>query len=245
MNTVQKFNKFNKKIYNSFDVLKNHFLQKNPIKFVDNTTDYTQVYEYYGKYEYVFLVKNGTTLIETFPLWLKPSFNELNVAYEFPVVFKKTGNIKSWGEVTLVPANGIVTEVKRKSIIASMYDVYRGKDKFDVFYVGSANDTAYQKLTGITENPTVVSSIYDAYSLSTTDMFWVIPNTVKIDKDFKFDYVPNERASDYIHVFGNGELSRHDGIILASKSYVPDEVEVKNNFYAKKRIVRQIVSHPL
>lgn len=90
-----------------------------------------------------------------------------------------------------------------------------------------------------------VDNILDAFKITTTDMFWIIPPGIKILEDFKFDIIPHERAYDYPHVFGNGEVDVHTGIVLMPKSYTPTEKELEYNFYAKKRIIKKIVSIPV
>jgi hypothetical protein len=243
MNTVKLFNQFNPKVYTGFDVLKNKCLTPSPVKYVSDTSDYSQATEFYGLSDFVFLVKHGTKVLETFPLWFKPPVNESNVAYEFPVAFKETKNVKSWGDVALVPSDGIVTSVKRKENIVSYYDLYNGKLKFDVFFIGNSGNKNYDKLKSITD-VIAVDNIDEARAVSSTEMFWIVPDNVCIVKGFIFDFKPNERASGYPHVFGNGEIMRHDGIVLMPRSYIPTETEVKNNFYAKKRIIREIASYP-
>lgn len=244
MNIVQKFNRFDATTYNGFDVLKNSFLTRNPVKYVDDPSDYSQATEFYGKSEFVILVKNGIKLQDLFPYWLKPKLNELNVAYEFPVVFKETQNIKSWGEVILVPTDGIVTETKRKSNIASFFDAYNGKEKFDLFFIGSSDNQNYKKLLESHPHATAVDTVEQASTLSSTEMFWTVPDNVDVADGFMFDFKPNERAFDYPHVFGNGEITRYDGIFLIPKSYIRNESEIRSNFFARKRIIREVASYP-
>lgn len=244
MNTVTKFERYTNKTFTGQDLLKNHFVSKNPIIYTDDTSDYSKAKQFHGTCDYVWLVNPVVELPYGFPLWLKPPIKTPNVVYEFPYVHVNSGNVKSWDMVKLVPSSGIVTYVERKGTICGTYDIYNGKKSFDMFYIGSAEDPFFKELSKIYENVVSVDSILDAFKITTTDMFWIIPPGIKILEDFKFDIIPHERAYDYPHVFGNGEVDVHTGIVLMPKTYTPTEKELEYNFYAKKRIIKKIISIP-
>lgn len=152
----------------------------------------------------------------------------------------------SWDNVKLVPTHGNVESVVRKKIICGFYDIYKGKSEFDIFYIGNTSDEVYKYL--IERHPQVycVNSVTDAFKIAETEMFWIVPNGIKIADDFEFNTIPSERSYDYPHVFGHGDTNTHtNGIVLMPKSYIPTDRELEWNFYAKKRIVRQIASYPI
>ncbi len=244
MNTIQRFERFKAPVFNAQDILKNHILQKKPVIYTDNTNDYSQATQYSTITSYVWLVDNSITLDSDFPLWFNPPVSHVGIAYEFPYVFKQTNNIKSWGLVKLVPTTGIVDTLERKFIVCSLYDVYNGHESFDKFFIGTQNDTTYKELVLTYPDIETVSSSKEAYARAKTDMFWLIPNNVRIVEDFKFDLLPSERAYDYPHVFGNGDLNDHSGIVLMSKLYTPSDKEFEHNFYVKKRIIKKVISMP-
>lgn len=246
MNTVTKFE--NRKIdtFNYFDTLKNHFLTKNPVIYTDDTSDYAQATVYAGEYDFVWLIKHNVNIVPYFPYWYRVSRNEPNTAYEFPYVYPNSYGVMLWDNVRLVPTHGNVEKVIQKKIICGIYDVFQGKKEFDMFYLGEPTDNEYKYLTSLHPRVYCVKNVIDAFAITETDMFWIIPKGIKIADDFEFDTVPNERSYDYPHVFGHGDNSTHtNGIVLMPKNYTPVERELEYNFYAKKRIVRKIASYPV
>lgn len=244
MNTITKFSRFKTNTFNGQDVLKNHFLSKNPIIYTNDTNDYSQAAAFYGKSDYVWLINHEINLLREFPLWIRPPADKTDVAYEFPYVYSSSNNIKSWGMVKLVPTTGIVNSVELRPEICGKYDIYQGKNRFDMFYIGPESDIMFGELSNKYTNIQAVTEIAQAFDLSTTDMFWIIPKDIVILDSFKFDLIPHERAYEYPHVFGNGEMDNHDGIVLMSKKYVPTKKELEYNFYVKKRIIKKIISIP-
>lgn len=245
MNTIQKFERFKTSVFNAQDILKNHILNKNPVIYTNDTNDYSQATKYSDVSECVWIVHTSVKLDKDFPLWLKLPGSQLEVAYEFPYVFKQTKNVKSWGLVKLVPTTGTVNTLERKSVICGYYDVFNGHDSFDKFFLGNETDILFKQLKTEYTNVYAVPNARDAFEKSSTDMFWIIPKNIKIADDFKFDLVPSERAYEYPHVFGNGDMNNHSGIVLMSKAYTPTERELDYNFYVKKRIIKKVISTPL
>lgn len=243
MNTIRKFEMFKSSVFNAQDILKNHFLKPNPIIYTSDTSDYSQATVYKDIAEYVWLINPKITLEKDFPLWAKPPIGQNSVAYEFPYVNKESHSVKSWDMVKLVPSTGLVDTVERKSVICGVYDIYRGKSQFDIFFLGSEEDDLYKNLKNKYSLKTI-KNIKDAWECSETDMFWIVPKNIKVKDDFNFDLVPHERAYEYPHVFGNGEIDNHSGIVLMSKYYIPTDKELEYNFYVKKRIIKRIISAP-
>lgn len=127
MNTVTKFERYKNGTFTGQDLLKNHFVSKNPIIYTCDTSDYSKAKQFHGTHDYVWLVNPDVEFPYGFPLWLKPPIKTPNVAYEFPYVHLHSGNVKSWDMVKLVPSSGIVTSVERKGNICGTYDIYNGK----------------------------------------------------------------------------------------------------------------------
>lgn len=245
MNTVTKFENRKTEIFNSFDVLKRHFLSTSPVIYTENTDDYSQAIAYADTHDFVWLINPNIEIVSYFPYWYRVSRNEPNTAYEFPYVNSKSYNVMSWDKVKLVPTHGNVEKVVQKKVICGFYDVYRGKTQFDMFYLGKSSDDNYKYLTENYKQVQCVESVKHAFDIAETDMFWIVPAGIVLDDEFKFDTVPNERSYDIPHVFGHGDNSTHtNGVVLMSKNYTPTDRELEYNFYAKKRIVRQIASHP-
>jgi hypothetical protein len=146
--------------------------------------------------------------------------------------------------VKLVPTTGIVNSVERQSVICGKYDIFNGKQRFDMFYIGDETDNTFVQLSKKYDNIRAISETEKAFEMSDTDMFWIIPKNVIVLDDFDFNLIPHERAYEYPHVFGNGEMDNYDGIVLMSKEYTPSKKELEYNFYVKKRIIKRIISIP-
>ena len=245
MNTVQRFDYLKTETFNGQDYLKKHFLSTNPIIYTNNLNDRSIVEKYAGEYDQVWLISPEVQLNKDFPWWIRISANDKNTEYEFPYVYKKTKNIKSWGLVKLVPTSGEILKTIKKQNICGYYDIFCKKEKFDMFFLGKKDSELYKKLYSINNDVKLIKDITEAFSLSTTDMFWLIPDNIKIAEDFIFDTVPSERAYNYVHIFAHSDLDTYGGgIVLIPKSYELSSKEIENKFYIKRRVVIQIASYP-
>ena len=245
MNTVQRFDYLKTETFNGQDCLKNHFLSTSPIIYTNNLSDRAIAEKYAGIYDQVWLVHPEIQLNKRFPWWIRISNNEKNIEYEFPYVFKNSKNIKSWGLVKLVPTSGEINETVRKRNICGYYDIFCGKEKFDMFFLGEKDSEVYAKLYSINPELKLIKNPIEAFQSSTTDMFWLVPDNIKIADYFTFNNVPNERSQEYAHIFAHADIDSYDnGIILMPKRYNPSEKEIEHNFYIKRKVVKQIASYP-
>ena len=239
-----KFERFGRKTYNGQDVLKNHFLQIFPIHYTDNTDDESVVNQYKEQADFVWIVDQSLDVLRTFPWHYRPIKEDYNKKHCFPYIYKGSKRIKSYDSVKLVPTKTQYSDTIQHKNIAAIYDVYCGKDKFDVFYVGNENDSTYAEICKRVENVTVVDSHAQAKQQSTTDMFWLVPNDVEVGEFFKFTYKPDDWSHKYVHVFSNGDIGVFDGIALFPKAYDPTDKELQHRFYAEKKTISLIASDP-
>lgn len=240
MSTVfDKFERFGRKTYNGQDVLKNHILKIFPIHRTDNTSDESVAAQYADQDEYVWIVDNSITVLDSFPWHFRPNVSEEPKRHAFPYVYKGSKRIKSWDAVKLVPTKQTPVETVEHKNICAYYDVYCGKDKFDVFYVGE-----HEGLLKKAPHAIQVKDHAEAQKLSTTDMFWFVPDDVQLGQFFKFGYRPDDWSHKYVHVFGNGNNQTFDGVALFPKKYQPVQKELTHRFYAEKKEVKIIASFP-
>ena len=244
MNIFEKFERYGQKTYNGQDVLKNHFLQIYPIHYTDNCDDETVATQYADKADYVWIVNKNINVLRTFPWHFKPTEEQLNKKHVFPYVYKSSKRIKSWEYAKLIPTKVEYTGVIEHKNIAAIYDVYCGKDVFDVFYLGLETDELFTQIQERAPHARVVSSHKQAQDMSTTDMFWLVPNDIELGKFFKFSYRPDDWSHKFVHVFGNGNVGVFDGIALFPKAYNPTDKELQHRFYADKKTVSLIASTP-
>ena len=241
MKAIDRFQRFNKKIYNSQDILKNHILDKYPIHYTDDVDDLSQIEQYAEQSDYVWLIDKNIELYRSFPLWLKVSKNK-DQTYMFPYVYKKSKRVMSWKKVQLVPTKATDTKKVTLPHICGEYDVYMGKNLFDVFFIGNKETGTWEKLINKLPHAIAVDSYQEAIRNSQTDMFWVVWDDLIVDDKFNFNYVPDEWSFKYPHVFANNKLEQFDGICLMPKNYIPTDKELEFRFFVSKKQVNQIAS---
>ena len=240
MNVIDKFERYGRKIYNGQDVLKNHILKKYPIHLTDDTNDHSIVDQYDA--DYVWIVDKNIKTLNTFPWFFKPT--EVAV-HKFPYIYKSSTRIRSWDAVKLVPTKANTDKVVEHKHICGIYDFYNGKELFDIFFIGDKSTVVWDNLIKRFPNTTHVKSYNEAATLSTTNMFWLVPDDVEISAWFRFSYQPDDWSHDFSHMFGNGSLESKDGIVLFPKNYKPTDNELKYRYYANKKEMRVIASKPI
>jgi len=237
MKAIDKFNRFGTNLHNGQDYLKNYIFEKYPIVHSES-----EVSQWKNKSDYVWVVDPEIKVYESFPWYFRP-VNEQPAKHLFPYVFKKSRKIKSWNKVKLLPTIEGEHPTRKHSYICADYDVYKGKTKFDIFYLGKDKEQI-NKLTEKFNQIQVVDNIITAQEKSFTDMFWVIYDDTIIRDTFKFSYEPDEWSFNYVHVFGNGDIDRLDGVALVPKNYEFSEKEIEYRFFANKKEIRIMASNP-
>ena len=222
MRAVDKFQRFGRKIYNSQDVLKNQILQKFPIHYTNDTDDLSQVEQYADKSDYVWLVDSSIDVYRSFPFSLKPKYPaEQKFHYLFPYVYKDSKRVRSWKKVQLVPTTNKEAQKLTLTHICGEYDVFMGKDQFDIFFLGNKTTGTWEDLQERFPFAISVDSYQDAIKNAQTDMFWIVWDDLVLDKKFNFDFVPIDWDFKYPHMFANGDAEQFDGVALMPKKYRP------------------------
>lgn len=238
MRAIDRFERFGTQLHNGQDYLKNHIFDRYPI-----VHDINEIIKYQDQYDYVWLVDPTVKTYDSFPWYFKPKpADELSV-HVFPYVFKKSRQIKDWDRVKLVPTQNGEFPITKHSYICGDYDPYKGKERFDIFYIGDDRNS-YKKLIEKFPQIQVVDSVETAQDRSYTDMFWLIYDDVIVRDTFKFSYDPDDWSLDYVHVFGNGNIDQLDGIALVPKYYEFNEREIKYRYYSNKKEIRIMASVP-
>ena len=243
MTAFDKFDRLGQKIYNGQDILKNHILKRHPIHYTTDLDDYTQADRYANEHDFIWLVEKDFEVVRSFPWFFVPSPDERNSIHLFPYIYKASKRIKSWNKVQLVPTKNRTNNKITQNHIVNVYDFYKGKDSFDIFYQGSESDEQYIKLQERFKNIRNVENYWQAQELSETDMFWLVPDDVEVSSIFKFSYQPDDWSHKFTHVFVNGTDCR-DGIALFPKQYNPTDKELKYRYYTNKKELNIVASIP-
>jgi hypothetical protein len=238
MKAIDIFERFAEPTYNGQDYLKNHIFDRYPVVNCEE-----EISEWEGYSDYVWLFDPDIKVFDSFPWYFKPNVDEELAIHAFPYVYKKSRRPKDWSRVQLIPTKPGTYKTIRHTNIVGEYDVYKGKDRFDIFYIGT-NLQSFNLLKERFDNIQVVQTIEQAQQQSYTDMLWVVHDDTIVRNTFKFSYVPDEWSFDYVHVFGNGDIDRLDGIALFPKHYNANQREHDYRFYANKKEVRIMASVP-
>lgn len=238
MRAIDRFEKFGTHLHNAQDHLKNHIFEQYPV--VYNIDD---VKNYINQSEYVWVVDSNIKVYDSFPWYFKPQHDQPKSIHAFPYVYKKSRKIKSWDKLQLVPTQSGEYDTLKHSYICGDYDVYCGKEKFDIFYIGD-DRTSHDKLIERFPNLQVVESFAQAQQNSNTDMFWLVYDDVMVRDTFKFSYDPDEWSLENVHVFGNGNIDQLDGVALVPKNYNITDKELAHRFFVNKKEIRIMASKP-
>ena len=243
MRAIDRFNKFSKPLHNGQDQLKNLIFDNYPVLKIDDYCNLDKVYEQNFDSDYVWLVDKNIKVFDSFPWWFKPRSNDIIQIHEFPYVYKESRKIKCWDKVRLVPTKKTHHEPRQHIHICGEYDVYKGNNKFDCFYIGK-NQEDINTLQKTIPHLQTVKTWHEAQERSYTDMFWVIWDDIDIRNTFKFSFKPDEWSHDFVHVFGNGDIDQLDGVALFPKNYKITEKELEHRFYVNKKEIRIMASTP-
>ena len=237
MRAIDRFERFGTHQHNAQDHLKNHIFDRYPV--VD---DISKVSDY--QTEYVWVVDSSIKVYDSFPWYFRPQPEHHKSVHAFPYVYKKSRKIKDWSKVRLVPTDADeFTPMVKHSYICGDYDAYKGKPKFDIFYIGD-NRTSHDQLIKRFPDVQVVDTFEQAKQQSYTDMFWLVYDDVLVRDTFQFSYEPDEWSLDFVHVFGNGDIDQLDGVALVPKNYEVTDKELQHRFFVNKKEIRIMASQP-
>jgi hypothetical protein len=113
---------------------------------------------------------------------------------------------------------------------------------YDIYYVSNSKTEYFYELKQKFPLIKHAQSFQIAQNRCLTDFFWVIWDDLVVNKNFQFDYIPDNWSKEYVHVFKNN--THTDGIILCPKIAVINEKELTHRFFIKKKEVDQIASYP-
>lgn len=140
-------------------------------------------------------------------------------------------NSTTYDGICLVPKSADVTEKELQ------HRFFRNKKEVDIV---ASVPRAYDIF-----NVSSYKEYIDAITNSTQDLFWVVPDTVILNKEFDFNWTidhHNQYDRRINHVFLNGKY--HDGVILCSKKLKISEREWNFKFIAGKKEHNIVASTP-
>lgn len=195
--TLLEFN--GQSVVTPWDRLKKYIFETYPVIKAPRETDEDKLLQlaakYQGKSDMVWIVDENASVRSDFPWHYRPSDLGRQFIHKFPRVFTRTGSVAAWGDVQLVPTDGVSHGVMENKIKSGYH-----KANFDVFMISyheAEADSNFKKLKEKfpdAQHVKNVEGIANAHrecaKQSTSEMVWIVDADADIVDDFNFDFVP-------------------------------------------------------
>lgn len=182
-----------------WDRLKKYIFESYPVvEYKEDMSDdelVAKAFEYMNQDTMVWMVKEGTNIRQDFPWYYRPSDVGKNFLNKFPKVGKRSGRAISWGDLNLVPTNGVAHGTVKNRITANYHDA-----DFQIFMISyheaeaDRNFALLQSRFPDSKHVKNVEGIGNAHkevgTLATSEMVWIVDADAEILPDFNFDFVP-------------------------------------------------------
>ena len=188
-NVVTPWDRLKKHVFGSYPII----TTKSKVRDPDDLAKLALQYQ--GKSKMVWVAVDYVTMRPDFPWHYRPSDRGQNYIHEFPKSIKRTNRSVTWGDLQLVPTDGVVYGKYRNKITANYHDA-----DFDVFMISYHEEEADRNFQLLKQRfPDAkhvknVEGIGNAHKecakQSSTEMVYIVDADADIMGDFHFDYVP-------------------------------------------------------
>jgi len=201
ISTSKVFKEFKgQSVVTPWDRLKKHVFGSYPIvttqsKISDQDELARLAFEYSGKSKMVWVIAQDTDVRPNFPWHYRPSDQGQNYIHEFPKSIKRTNRPVSWGEVQLVPTDGVVYGKYKNKLVANYHEA-----DFDVFMISYHEEEAdrnYQLLKERFPDAQHVKNVEgignahkECAKQAKTQMVYIVDADAELMNNFNFDYIP-------------------------------------------------------
>jgi len=169
---------------------------KTPIKITDESALLELASQHKDKSDMAWVVFDDIEVNPTFPWQYKPSGDiGKSFIHTFPRVVKRTNRPVSWGDIHLVPTNGVSHTTIQNKLVSSYHVA-----EFDIFMISyheAEADENFQKLRNRfkdAQHVKDVEGIGNAHKkcgeLAKTEMVYIVDADADITGHFSFDYIP-------------------------------------------------------
>lgn len=187
---VTPWDRLKKFMFDSYPVI------KTPIKITDEDVLLSAAAEYKDKADMVWVVFDDIEPNPNFPWQYRPTGDlGKTVIHTFPRVVKRTNRPVSWGDIQLVPTNGVAHATVQNKIVSSYHVA-----EFNVFMISyheAEADENFIKLRDRFKDARHVKNIEgigNAHKrvgeLAQTEMVYVVDADADITGHFSFDFIP-------------------------------------------------------
>jgi len=189
-NVITPWDRLKKFIFDSYPVI------KTPVKIKDEDSLLETASTYKDKADMVWVVFDDIEINPNFPWTYKPGDGlAKNVIHTFPRVVKRTNRPVSWGDIQLVPTNGVSHTTVQNKIVSSYHVA-----EFDVFMISFHEAEADENFTKLrdrfkdAQHVKNVEGIGNAHKkvgeLAKTEMVYIVVADADISGHFSFDFIP-------------------------------------------------------
>jgi len=189
-NVITPWDRLKKFMFSSYPII------KTPIKITDEDALLESASHYKDKADMVWVVFDDIEVNPNFPWTYKPSDSlAKTVIHTFPRVIKRTNRPVSWGDIQLVPTNGVSHATVQNKIVSSYHVA-----EFDVFMISYHEAEADENFTKLrdrfkdAQHVKNVEGIGNAHKkvgeLAKTEMVYVVDADADITGHFSFDFIP-------------------------------------------------------
>jgi Mor family transcriptional regulator len=189
-NVVTPWDRLKRFMFDSYPVI------KTPVKITDEDALLEAALPYKDKSDMVWVVFDDIEVNPNFPWTYRP--NDIlakTVIHTFPRVVKRTNRPVSWGDIQLVPTNGVSHATVQNKIVSSYHVA-----EFDVFMISFHEAEADENFTKLRErfkdaqHVKNVEGIGNAHKkvgeLAKTEMVYIVDADADITGHFSFDFIP-------------------------------------------------------
>tara|TARA_B110000037_G_scaffold153339_1_gene172981 strand:- start:297 stop:1415 length:1119 start_codon:yes stop_codon:yes gene_type:complete len=187
---VTPWDRLKRFVFDSYPII------KTPIKITDEDVLLELASKYKSEHDMAWIVFDEIEVNPSFPWQYRPSDTMAKtVIHTFPRVVKRTNRPVSWGDVQLVPTNGVSHGAIQNKLVSSFHVA-----EFDVFMISfheAEADENFQKLRDRfkdAQHVKNVEGIGNAHKrvgeLAKTEMVYVVDADADIVGHFSFDYIP-------------------------------------------------------
>lgn len=181
-----------------WDRLKKHIFGSYPVITVDASLDEDALLAEAQKYtesEMVWAVREGYVSRQDFPWYYRPSDKGQLFVHSFPKVIRRTGRPVNWGDIKLVPTNGVSFGTLENKIISGYHEA-----DFDIFMISFHEEEADRNFAQLKQRFPDAKHVKNVEGIGTahkrcaelaeTKMVYIVDADADILSNFKFDYIP-------------------------------------------------------
>ena len=186
---VTPWDRLKKFIFDSYPVIKT----TGKISDTDQLAEIAMQYQ--GKTDMVWIVSENAVVNADFPWHYRPSDLGRLLIHQFPVTGRRTGRAMHWGDVKLVPTDGVIHGAVKNKIVSGHHDV-----DFDIVMISYHEAEADRNFSALKQRfpdamhvknvEGIGKAHQQAAKLAKSEMVYVVDADAEVLPSFNFDFIP-------------------------------------------------------